>query len=252
MQVEWYGQSAFRLSAGDTTVFIDPFGDMSPLAGSGIQFDYPAIEDVEAHVLLVTHEHMDHNAVEAISGAPTVLRSTAGRLESPIGEIVAVASEHDDVAGIERGPNTIFVFELDGPAGCPLRRFRPGRATRFTGGRDRPSRPGVRPGRRRTDRRRPAGRGARRAAGATLGGADALPHPPHQLPRARRLVPRADGSRTSARHAAVRYGRTSRRRAAARRGARRAVGLIDSPLEDPRRVAEIVLGMGGHRHQPQP
>jgi L-ascorbate metabolism protein UlaG (beta-lactamase superfamily) len=114
MQVEWYGQSAFRLSAGDTTVFIDPFGDMSPLAGRGIQFDYPAIEDVEAHVLLVTHEHLDHNAVEAISGGPTVLRSTAGRLESPIGEVVAVASEHDDVAGIERGPNTIFVFELDG------------------------------------------------------------------------------------------------------------------------------------------
>ena len=25
MQVEWYGQSAFRLTDGATTVFIDPF-----------------------------------------------------------------------------------------------------------------------------------------------------------------------------------------------------------------------------------
>ena len=32
MQVEWYGQSAFRLSTADTTVAIDPFGDMSGLA----------------------------------------------------------------------------------------------------------------------------------------------------------------------------------------------------------------------------
>jgi L-ascorbate metabolism protein UlaG (beta-lactamase superfamily) len=114
MQVEWYGQSAFRLSANGTTVFIDPFGDMSPLAGRGMQFDYPAIEGVEADLLLVTHEHLDHNGVEVIGGAPKILRSTAGKLESPIGEVVAVASEHDGAAGTERGPNTIFVFELGG------------------------------------------------------------------------------------------------------------------------------------------
>ncbi len=33
MQVEWYGQSAFRLTADEKTVFIDPFGDMSGRAG---------------------------------------------------------------------------------------------------------------------------------------------------------------------------------------------------------------------------
>jgi L-ascorbate metabolism protein UlaG (beta-lactamase superfamily) len=113
MRVEWYGQSAFNLSAGETTVVIDPFADMSGLASRGINFDYPPIVDVHAHVLLVTHEHGDHNNVEAIVGDPVVLRSTAGRLESPIGEIIAVASEHDEVAGTVRGPNTIFVFELD-------------------------------------------------------------------------------------------------------------------------------------------
>jgi L-ascorbate metabolism protein UlaG (beta-lactamase superfamily) len=114
MQVEWYGQSAFRLSAGGTTVFIDPFGDVSGLAARGLEWDYPAITGVEAQFLLVTHEHMDHNGVEAIGGEPVVLRSTAGKLESPIGEVVAVASEHDAAAGTERGPNTIFVFTFDG------------------------------------------------------------------------------------------------------------------------------------------
>ncbi|HXP98847.1 MAG TPA: MBL fold metallo-hydrolase [Solirubrobacteraceae bacterium] len=114
MHVEWFGQSAFALSAPEAKVFIDPFGDLSPMAERGMQFDYPAIDAGEVDLLLVTHEHLDHNGVEAIPGEPPILRSTAGRLESPIGEILAVASEHDEQAGTQRGPNTIFVFTLDG------------------------------------------------------------------------------------------------------------------------------------------
>jgi len=114
MRVDWYGQAAFRLRARDATVFIDPIGDTSGLAARGIQFDYPLITGVDADLVLVTHEHADHNGVETIGGDPAVLRSTAGRLESPVGEVVAIASEHDEAAGTQRGPNTIFVFELDG------------------------------------------------------------------------------------------------------------------------------------------
>jgi L-ascorbate metabolism protein UlaG (beta-lactamase superfamily) len=114
MQVEWYGQSAFRLSDGAATVFIDPFDDLGPLAERGLRWDYPAIESVQADLLLVTHEHLDHNGVGAIAGDPPTLRSTAGRLESPIGEVLAVASEHDQAAGTERGPNTLFAFTLGG------------------------------------------------------------------------------------------------------------------------------------------
>ena len=114
MRVEWYGQSAFHLSTAEQSVAIDPFADMSAMAASrGMQFDYPPIADVEADLLLVTHEHGDHNGVEAILGSPTVLRSTAGTLHSPLGEVTAIASEHDERAGTARGPNTIFVFELD-------------------------------------------------------------------------------------------------------------------------------------------
>jgi L-ascorbate metabolism protein UlaG (beta-lactamase superfamily) len=114
MQVEWYGQSAFRLTDGATTVFIDPFDDLGPMAQRGLRWDYPAIVGVEADLLLVTHEHFDHNGVGAIAGDPPTLRSTAGRLESPIGEVLAVASEHDAAAGTERGPNTLFAFTLGG------------------------------------------------------------------------------------------------------------------------------------------
>jgi L-ascorbate metabolism protein UlaG (beta-lactamase superfamily) len=113
MHVEWYGQSAFRLSTAQQTVVIDPFADLSQLTDRGMQFDYPPIAGVSADLLLVTHEHMDHNGVEVIGGDPVILRSTAGRLESPVGEITAIASEHDEAAGTERGPNTIFVFSLE-------------------------------------------------------------------------------------------------------------------------------------------
>jgi L-ascorbate metabolism protein UlaG (beta-lactamase superfamily) len=114
VRVEWYGQSSFRLEAPEATVFIDPFGDMSPAAAHGVVFEYPPIEAVRADMVLVTHEHLDHNGVEVIGGDPSALRSTPGRHDSPIGEVVGIASEHDDAAGTERGANTIFSFELDG------------------------------------------------------------------------------------------------------------------------------------------
>jgi L-ascorbate metabolism protein UlaG (beta-lactamase superfamily) len=115
MRVEWHGQSAFSLQGEDGKVFIDPFGDMTAMAaGRDLRFEYPPIEADDVDLLLVTHEHFDHNGVEAIGGEPATLRATAGTHESPIGEVVGVASEHDQSAGIERGPNTIYVFELDG------------------------------------------------------------------------------------------------------------------------------------------
>jgi L-ascorbate metabolism protein UlaG (beta-lactamase superfamily) len=115
MRVDWHGQSAFTLAGDAATVFIDPWGDMSSAAARGIEWGYPAIEVPDAvDLLIVTHEHPDHNGVEIIDGEPTLVRSLAGTHASPLGDVVAIASEHDGVAGTERGPNTIVVFDLDG------------------------------------------------------------------------------------------------------------------------------------------
>jgi L-ascorbate metabolism protein UlaG (beta-lactamase superfamily) len=110
VKISWYGQSAFALGDGHSTVFIDPFDDMSALEGRGLRFDYPRIEGVTADLLLVTHEHGDHNGVGVVGGDPRTIRSTAGTFD----DVVAIASEHDDAAGTKRGPNTIFRFELGG------------------------------------------------------------------------------------------------------------------------------------------
>ena len=102
MHVRWFGQSAFLLSDGERRLMVDPFGDGKALAASGRRFDYHPIDGIHADLLLITHEHFDHNAAEVAGGDPVVLRSTAGRLESPVGEVVAIASEHDDQAGTAR------------------------------------------------------------------------------------------------------------------------------------------------------
>jgi len=123
MVVRWYGQSAFLLE-GSKTVLLDPFGAVGErLASRGIEFRYPPIAGVTADLVLATHEHVDHNAVEVAGDAAAVIRSTAGTLDSPIGEVVAIASEHDDVAGTMRGPNTIFCFSLDGLRICHMGDF---------------------------------------------------------------------------------------------------------------------------------
>jgi L-ascorbate metabolism protein UlaG (beta-lactamase superfamily) len=123
MKIRWYGQSAFALEGLARTVAIDPFGDLGGGRTGVLRFDYPPIAGLEADLLLITHEHIDHNAADRVSGDPAILRSTAGTFQTPIGQVAAVNSEHDPVAGTERGPNTIFVFELDGLRVCHMGDF---------------------------------------------------------------------------------------------------------------------------------
>lgn len=120
MQLRWFGQSAFLLTGDAARVFIDPFGSMEGAAARGMSWGYPAIRDVEADLLLVTHEHPDHNGVAAVGGDPVVVRSLAGTHASPVGEVVGVASEHDDVAGTARGHNVMMRFALGGLTFCHL------------------------------------------------------------------------------------------------------------------------------------
>ncbi len=112
-QIEWFGQSTFRLTGdGAPTVVIDPYD--AAAIGARRRWDYPALDGLTADLLLVTHEHADHNGVGAIGGDPAVVRSLAGTFETPHGTVVGVASEHDDAAGTQRGHNVMYVFDFGG------------------------------------------------------------------------------------------------------------------------------------------
>jgi len=123
VQVRWHGQSAFALTGGAKSVFIDPFGDMESAGARGMTWNYPAITDATADLLLVTHEHGDHNAVQVIGGVKQTVRSSAGTFDTPIGRVVGIASEHDSVAGTLRGANVIYVFETGGIRVCHMGDF---------------------------------------------------------------------------------------------------------------------------------
>ncbi len=112
MQIKWLGHAAFLLTARDgTRVITDPYA-----TGAGLS--YGQIKE-SADVVLVSHEHGDHNNVAAIKGSPEVIRG-AGTHKAKGIEFRGVASFHDPSGGRQRGPNTIFCFTLDGVRLCHL------------------------------------------------------------------------------------------------------------------------------------
>jgi hypothetical protein len=103
---------------------------MEGLAERGMQFDYPPIEDVQADLLLVTHEHRDHNAVEVVGGCPKVLRSTAGTFDSAVGTVIGIASEHDDARWNRARLEYDLLLHAGWTSSLSLRGLRPGRPPR--------------------------------------------------------------------------------------------------------------------------
>lgn len=73
---------------------------------------YP-VRKIPADVVLVSHAHHDHNAVENVTGVlHTVI--TPGRYD--LGEVVvtAIEADHDEAGGTKRGKTLLFVIEAEG------------------------------------------------------------------------------------------------------------------------------------------
>ena len=91
-------------------IVTDPFG---PKAG----LHYPAI-DVQADLVLVSHEHSDHNCASAVRGSPKVIRGQ-GEWSTPT-TVKGITANHDAKGGSLRGKTTIYVFTVDGVTFCHL------------------------------------------------------------------------------------------------------------------------------------
>ena len=73
MQLEWYGQSAFRLTRRRHDGLHRPVRrPVARCAAAGCAGTTRRSTGVSADLLLVTHEHLDHNGVGAIGGDPAV------------------------------------------------------------------------------------------------------------------------------------------------------------------------------------
>jgi len=112
-KISWAGQACFQISVSSskdqpTNIVIDPFSDI------GLK-----IPNFEADILLLTHQHQDHNNAKAVRGNPFLIEGP-GEYEIKKVFIKGVHSFHDDKEGKERGDNTIYTIEAEDMKFCHL------------------------------------------------------------------------------------------------------------------------------------
>lgn len=71
------------------------------------------VEKLQADVVLVSHGHHDHNAVENVTGAVQVI-DRAGRYDLDGVTVTAVEADHDEAGGTKRGKTLLFCMEVEG------------------------------------------------------------------------------------------------------------------------------------------
>ncbi len=74
---------------------------------------------LEADVLLVTHQHYDHNNVKAVGGNPFLVQGP-GEYEIKEVFVQGISSFHDSSLGKEKGTNTVYTIEAEDLKLCHL------------------------------------------------------------------------------------------------------------------------------------
>ena len=115
MKVKFYGHAAFLITSDQgTKIMLDPY---EPGAFGG-KLSYGKIKD-EADLVLVTHDHADHNHTGGLPGSPSIVKGSGSKTVKGI-SVKGLSTFHDPSKGSERGPNTIFTFNVDGIRVCHL------------------------------------------------------------------------------------------------------------------------------------
>ncbi|MFH1780628.1 MAG: MBL fold metallo-hydrolase [Candidatus Nealsonbacteria bacterium] len=117
MHIIWQGQSFFQIQTSlnkgeQTTLAIDPFDESIGLK----------VPSISADILLITHDHADHNNKKAIKGAPFIIDGP-GEYEVKEVFIRGIPSFHDEEDGKKRGANTIYTLEVEELKLCHLGDF---------------------------------------------------------------------------------------------------------------------------------
>ncbi|HRY60179.1 MAG TPA: MBL fold metallo-hydrolase [Patescibacteria group bacterium] len=114
MDIRWLGHSCFEIKNKSISIITDPY---SPEIGL-------KLPKLKANIITVSHDHYDHNNIEAIDSAyadkkPFVIDGDGGyEIEGVLVE--GIRTFHDDKGGTERGPNTVYDIKIDGMTVCHL------------------------------------------------------------------------------------------------------------------------------------
>ncbi len=109
MKIKFLAHSSFLITTtNNTKIIFDPYKSQS-FSGS---LGYKPIKE-EADIVLVSHQHDDHNGITEVLGKPEVIKDTGIWTLKDI-KITGIAAYHDSQRGKARGQNIIFVVDTDG------------------------------------------------------------------------------------------------------------------------------------------
>jgi L-ascorbate metabolism protein UlaG (beta-lactamase superfamily) len=112
MKVKWLGHACFLITSGaGVSVITDPYA----VGGS---INYSPIKET-ADVVVVSHDHSDHNNIGAVQGKPEVVKGIGTTTAKGI-QFRGIATSHDASQGKQRGANTVFCFTIDDLKLCHL------------------------------------------------------------------------------------------------------------------------------------
>ncbi len=110
MRIRWHGHACFEIE-NEEVVVTDPHD------GKSIGIRPPR---VEGDIILVSHDHFDHNAVRLVNKSNSKIIREPGRHKVRSLDISGFPSYHDDAKGSKRGDNVIFRFTDEGITFCHL------------------------------------------------------------------------------------------------------------------------------------
>lgn len=97
MEIKYLGHASFLIKTKSADLVIDPFGP-----SSGLKFP-----KIKADIVLVSHNHDDHNYVKGIEGDPVVF-DWPGEYDCRGVALRGFSTFHDGAHGAERGTNVMF------------------------------------------------------------------------------------------------------------------------------------------------
>ena len=117
VKIKWYGHSSFEINGSNVTIGTDLF--------PGSVIGITASPSFSADIILSSHSHPDHYGRKIVKKCSkddtTILKWKNGDHGTIKGvKVKGIASNHDDKGGLLRGPNTIYVFEVDQITFCHL------------------------------------------------------------------------------------------------------------------------------------
>jgi L-ascorbate metabolism protein UlaG (beta-lactamase superfamily) len=104
MILRWHGHACFELQS-DFTLVIDPHD------GRSLGLSPPS---ASADLVLVSHDHFDHNQTRNVRGLRARVLDSAGRHRFRECEIRGIPAFHDEEQGAKRGSVVMFRFAMGG------------------------------------------------------------------------------------------------------------------------------------------